>query len=219
MFILPEVPAMNTLSILALVAALFLLAAAVPGPNWIVITRHALAGDRRRAVQAAIGVTMGSTTWMLTAMTGAVAALTHLHALSVALRLAGAAYLVLSAIRAWRSATPPTGEAAEAGRVSRSSERALVGGLLTSLTNPKSALFWTSVFTSTLPANAPALLYVGVALLVTSLAAMWYVGLALAFSSWRLQPFVGRFRQSIQRAAALIQLGLGFRLAISANDA
>ena len=76
---------MSTVSINALVAALFLLAAAVPGPNWMVITRQALASDRRGAVLAAIGVTIGSTSWMLIVMTGAAAALTQFHALSMAL--------------------------------------------------------------------------------------------------------------------------------------
>ena len=210
---------MSTVSIVALVAALFLLAAAVPGPNWMVITRQALASDRRGAVLAAIGVTIGSTSWMLIAMTGAAAALTQFHALSMALGLAGATYLVWSSIGAWRSATPSAGEATAAGYASRSPGRPLVGGLLTSLTNPKSALFWTSVFTSTLPPRPPMLLYVAVGLLVTSLAAVWYVGLALAFGAERLQPVVGPIRYSLQRAAALIQMGLGLYLALSISGA
>ena len=63
------------------------------------------------------------------------------------------------------------------------------------------------------------LLYVAVGLLVTSLGAVWYVGLALAFGAERLQPVVGPIRYSLQRAAALIQMGLGLCLALSISGA
>ena len=210
---------MSTLSILALIAALFLLAAAVPGPNWIVITRQALAGDRRRAVLAASGVTIGSTLWMLTAMTGAAAALTRPHALLTVLRLAGATYLVWSSVLVWRSATRSSDEAAAPGYAGESTRFPLVDGLLTSLTNPKSALFWTSVFTSTLPANPPVLLCLTAGLVVTSLAVTWYLGMAVVFTSAKIRPVVGRFRYPLQRIGALAQMGLGLRLAISVTKA
>jgi threonine efflux protein len=205
---------MNTFSTLALVAALFLLAAAVPGPNWVVITRQAIAGGRRAAVSTALGVATGSAAWMLTAMTGAAAAMARWPALSTGLRLAGAAYLVWSSIVAWRNSSPSAGETTDPHGGERQ-ERPLVTGLLTSLTNPKSALFWTSVFTSTLPASPSMGLYAAVALLVPSVAALWYVGLALAFSASLVRPVVDRFRVSLQRLAALVQMGLGLRLAVS----
>lgn len=206
---------MNTLSSLALIVTLFMLAAAVPGPNWVVITRQAIAGDRRSAVSAALGVATGSTAWMLVAMTGAAAAMERWPALSTGLRLAGAAYLVWSSIVAWRNASPSAGASTPGSLAGKRQARPLVTGLLTSLTNPKSALFWTSVFTSTLPASPPMGLYVAVVLLVPSIAALWYVGLALAFSASLLRPVVDRFRVSLQCAAALIQIGLGLRLAMS----
>ena len=206
---------MSTVSSLALIVTLFMLAAAVPGPNWVVITRQAIAGDRRFAVSTALGVATGSAAWMLISMTGAAAAMARWPALSAGFCLAGAAYLVGSSIVAWRTSSPSAGESTAGSHVGRRQARPWVTGLLTSLTNPKSALFWTSVFTSTLPASPPMGLYVAVALLVPGIAALWYVGLALAFSARLLRPVVDRFRISLQRAAALIQIGLGLRLAVS----
>lgn len=206
---------MSTLSSLALIVALFMLAAAVPGPNWVVITRQAIAGDRRSAVSTALGVATGSAAWMLTAMTGAAAAMEGWPALSTSFRLAGAAYLVWSSIVAWRNSSPSAGESTAGPHAGSRQARPWVTGLLTSLTNPKSALFWTSVFTSTLPASPPMGLYAAVALLVPCIAALWYVGLALAFSASLLRPVVNRFRVSLQRMAALVQIGLGLRLAMS----
>ncbi len=208
---------MNTLSSLALIVTLFMLAAAVPGPNWIVITRQAIAGNRRSAVSTALGVAAGSTAWMLTAMTGAAAAMVRWPALSTGLRLAGAAYLVWSSIVAWRNASPSAGASSTGSLAGKRQVRPLVAGLLTSLTNPKSALFWTSVFTATLPASPPMGLYAAVFLLVPSIAAIWYVGLAFAFSARPLRPVVDRFRVSLQRVAALVQIGLGLRLAMSVS--
>jgi threonine efflux protein len=206
---------MSTLSSLALIVALFTLAAAVPGPNWVVIMRLAIACGSRCAVSTAVGVAAGSTAWMLTAMTGTAAAMARWPALSTGLRLAGAAYLVGSSITAWRNSRPSAGESTAGPNAGRYQARPFVAGLLTSLTNPKSALFWTSVFTSTLPASPSMGLYAAVTLLVPSIAAIWYVGLAVAFSANLLRPFVDRFRISLQRTAALVQIGLGLRLAMS----
>ncbi len=75
--------------------------------------------------------------------------------------------------------------------------------------------FWTSVFTSALPGHAPAHLYVAAGLLVTSLAAAWYLGIALALSAVGLRPVVSRFQSPLQRTAALAQMALGLRLAVS----
>jgi threonine/homoserine/homoserine lactone efflux protein len=148
-------------------------------------------------------------------MTGAAAAMAQWPALSTCFRLAGAAYLVGSSIVAWRNSRPSAGESTAGLHAGRHQARPFVTGLLTSLTNPKSALFWTSVFTSTLPAGPSMGLYAAVALLVPSIAALWYVGLALALSTSLLRPFIDRFRVSLQRAAALVQIGLGLRLAVS----
>lgn len=219
MSILPKLIVVNTLSSLAVVAALFLLAAAVPGPNWIVIARPALASDRRRAVLAALGVALGSTSWMAASMAGAAVTLAHLQRLSMLLRLSGAAYLLWSSALAWRNTMRRTPESDTLEQAGISSRRSFMRGLLTSLTNPRSVFFWTSVFTSALPRHAPALLYFAAGLLVISLAATWYLGIALALSAVGLQSIVGRFQSPLQRAAALVQMALGIRLAVAAIGA
>jgi threonine efflux protein len=69
-------------STFVLIAGLYLIAAASPVPNFIIISQLALAGERHRACLVAAGITVGSTLWASSAMSGLAAILLHLSWLS-----------------------------------------------------------------------------------------------------------------------------------------
>jgi threonine efflux protein len=84
---------MSYVSTFILIAGLYLVAAASPGPNFFIISQLSPAGERQRAYLVAAGITAGSTLWASSAMAGLAALLLHVRWLSLVLKLAGAAYL------------------------------------------------------------------------------------------------------------------------------
>jgi threonine/homoserine/homoserine lactone efflux protein len=114
-----------------------------PGQDTALTIRNALTGGRRGGVFTAAGVAAGQATWTIAAAAGVAALLQASEPAFLAVRLAGAAYLVylgagtlLAAIRGRRVShelRPVT---------ARGSFRQ---GLLSNLGNPKMAIFFTSL--------------------------------------------------------------------------
>src|SRR5262249_52346800 len=122
--------------------AIAVLLIVMPGPDTAMVTKNALVGGRRAGMLAAVGGAGGPLIWT-TAGPPAIAAL--LPAAEVAfdaLKFAGALYLAWIGIQTLRSrGLPPEGPAAKA----ESGARALRQGLLCDLSNPKVAIFFTSL--------------------------------------------------------------------------
>ena len=87
-------------------------------------------------------------------------------------------------------------------------------GLLTNLSNPKTAAFVTSLFAASMPATAPVWLGLTSVALMTILSIAWYATVACFFSIPRFTGFYERSRRWIDRTAGIIFIGFGARLAM-----
>lgn len=148
----------------------------------------------------ALGITLGSTTWAVLATVGVAAVLARLGWVYTGIRIAGALYLIWSGAKllwsAYRAEAPSSSQTPPPSPLLRP-RAAFRTGLLTSLTNPKSGAFWTSVFVSVFPPDAPAGLLVATALMVAGLSAGWHCGIALVFAAERVQRGYRRLRRPI----------------------
>ena len=84
---------MEYLGMLGSIAGVFLLACLSPGPVWVVITSTSITVSRKAGVMTGMGVAGATLTWATSAMLG-LGLLAQPAWLTVAIKLAGAAYLV-----------------------------------------------------------------------------------------------------------------------------
>ncbi|HEY2206087.1 MAG TPA: LysE family transporter [Pseudonocardia sp.] len=168
-----------------------------PGPDFLAVLRTSAGGSRRAGVLVACGVVTGIACWAVAALAGLTALLARYEHLYLALRLAGAAFLIvygLTTLRsAWRrapeAAEPP--EAAErpermARRSARPAGSAPAGagwrgwrlGLLTNLSNPKAVIFFGALFAGLLPPSASTAARVEVLLAMLAVALGWFTAVA-----------------------------------------
>src|SRR5688572_32941641 len=108
-----------------------------PGQDTALTIRNTLLGGRRSGVLTAAGVAAGQAVWTIAASVGLVALLSASQPLFLALRLAGAAYLVflgLQSLRAALARRPEHGIPVSAG-AALSPERAFRQGLVSNLAN------------------------------------------------------------------------------------
>src|SRR5262245_20425659 len=142
---------------------------ATPGPDTAVTVRNTLLGGRAGGVFTALGVATGLTIWALATSAGIVALLLASEPLFLAVKYAGAAYLVYLGIQALREALRPSGAAGgeavampPARRLTR--RAAFRQGLISDLGNPKMAAFFPSLLPQFVPAEGAtfaALLFLG----------------------------------------------------------
>jgi threonine/homoserine/homoserine lactone efflux protein len=125
-----------------------------PGPDTAVTIRNALLGGRSGGVATAFGVAAGQAMWALATSAGIVALLVASEPVFEAVKLAGAAYLVVLGAQALLAAV--RGGAAAVATTGLAPRRLPPGvafrqGLISDLGNPKMAVF----FSSLLPQFAP----------------------------------------------------------------
>ena len=200
---------MSLTATLLQLSLLHILMAMIPGPNTVVVSYVSARVSRRAGMMAVGGVVLGSAIWVTLSMFGVGVLLLEAGFLYRALRWLGAAYLVYVGIRMLRAGIMPI----DAQRPPQAARAPLLAGLLTTLSNPKSAGFWTSVFVVVVPAHAPAWFYAAVVALIVVQSFAWYAFVALALSTNFARRHYLRFAQWLDRLAGVIMIGLGLRLA------
>ena len=206
---------MSGFSTLLMIAGVYWIAVASPGPNFLLVSQLALAGRARLGIQAGFGIAAGGCVWAILAMAGVAALLAHVAFVHTAIRLAGAAYLIWFGIRLLLSARAPADAPRRLVSIPSTGWGAFRSGLVTNLTNPKAGAFWTSIFSSIFPAHAPAWLFVATAAMVPCISGGWYIGLSLMFGSDRVQRRYLALRRPIDAVCGVILVGLGGSLAAS----
>lgn len=134
---------MISLTTLLLFAGAALLMALTPGPNMVYLISRSLCQGRAAGVMSWLGVVLGFSVHMVCAAVGVTALFLAVPLGYEALKLAGALYLLWLA---WQAVRPGARSPFEARDLPPASRRKLFTmGLLTSILNPKVAVFYLSV--------------------------------------------------------------------------
>ncbi len=205
---------MAYLSSILAITGLFLLACLSPGPVWMIITSTSAAVSRKAGVFVGLGVAGATLSWAGIAMLG-VGVLARLAWLTVTIKLAGAAYLIWVGYRTIAGACRPAATASLASGTSGGHWVALRRGYVASITNPKAAAFFGSIFVVMLPAHAPGWVYAATILSLATASAGWHCGLALVFSAAPIQAGYRKAKTRIDTAIGAVLIALGLRLAVS----
>ncbi len=183
----------------------------IPGPNVALIIANSLSYGARFGLLTVAGTASGMVVQLALTGLGLSAALRSLADLFDILRWVGVAYLVWLGVAAWRA---PSDDLSRIVAEPRSARAIFLRGLLVSLTNPKTLLFYTAFFPQFIDASRPlgpqfALLsgtFVAIALVIDS-------GWAMLAARFRGTIGVsGRWRQRLT-GGALIGAGLGLAAA------
>jgi threonine/homoserine/homoserine lactone efflux protein len=133
-----------------------------------------------------------------------------------AIRYLGAMYLVVVGIqmlwRAWRS----TQSLIESGPAS--TRAPFTSSVLTNVSNPKSAVFWTSVFALLVPPNAPVWFIAAAVAIVVGQTALWYSFVAFFISTFTARKVYTRLGRWLDIIAGAVMVALGLRLAFDVRQ-
>jgi threonine/homoserine/homoserine lactone efflux protein len=198
--------------------AVSVLVIVTPGQDTLLTVRNTLAGGRRAGTTTAAGVAAGQAVWTLFAALGLTALLVASETAFRALRLAGAAYLVLLGLQTLYAALSRRhARAVGTRRVGIGARAAFRQGLLSNLGNPKMAVFFTSLLPQFAPGGEPS--FVALALLGLSFCTMtlaWLSGYAVVVSRAGELFRRSRLRRALEAAMGAVLVGLGMRVAADA---
>jgi threonine/homoserine/homoserine lactone efflux protein len=204
----------SELATLLSILGVFMLGAMSPGPSFIVVSRIAVTGTRSDGVAAALGMGVGGFIFAVVAVAGLTALLMQVGWLSLVLRLAGGAYLIWLGINIWRGAAEPVAVASDTPEQPGRPRKAFVRALLVQLSNPKTAIFYASMFAAMLPASPPHWMLVVLPVLLFCTEFVWYAVVAVAFSASKPRAAYLRTKLWIDRAASAVVGALGAKLVV-----
>jgi threonine efflux protein len=200
---------------LAGVAAANMLACLSPGPAFLLVSRAAAGHSRAVGLATALGVALAATIWAAAACFGVAAVMTRFTTLYGLIQIAGAVYLIWLGLAAWLH--PDGAEANLPAPAEPRHRRAVLTGLSLGLTNPKIAIFFSSIFVALIPAHAPLSLRFAALLVVAADEVLWAALVAYLFSTMRVQAAYRRARHGIERVAGAVFIAFEARIAALAR--
>lgn len=188
---------------------LVLLAAlASPGPAMVMAIRTNMGDGRRTGMALGTGLALMAATWTLMALVGLDWIFHLVPGLYLAMRIAGAAYLIFLAWKLWRHAQEPVAPS------DRSVRHAFRDGILVNALNPKSILFAAAVLMAIFPSGLGA----GEKLIITlnhfTVEWLFYMALALLLTTPAMAQGFLRAKPIIDRIAGVALAALALRLLV-----
>ena len=187
-----------------------------PGAGTAMVVRSAVRGGRRHALFTTTGNSVGVLAWGCFAAVGIAAIVATSAEAFTAVKIAGAVVLVAMGIQSLRGRHGLAAPDQDLGAPSPPSDRvALRDGLLTSIANPKLAVFFVALFPQFVPDGAPvlpaALVMAGT---IVALDLVWYSTLAFLVARARRAFVEGPWQRRFERLTGAVLVGLGVRLAL-----
>jgi len=179
-----------------------------PGAATALVVRSAATGGQRRALATTVGNSVGVLAWGCFAAMGIAAVVATSAEAFTAVKLVGAVVLVVLGLQSLR------GRRADPARPGPSRGAPLRDGLVTSLANPKLAVFFVALFPQFVPDGAPVLpSALLMAAMVVSFDLVWYSALAYLVARARRAFVEGPWLARAERFTGAVLVGLGVRLA------
>jgi threonine/homoserine/homoserine lactone efflux protein len=170
----------------------YLLAAAAPGADTMLIVSRTVVGGWRSALRYAIGIALAKTTMITLAFFGTSALLTANPAAYSVLKVLGAAFLLFMAFKLWR--TKDVAGVASEGQPqtetfsAKVTTASILGGYLVGISNPQPLLFYSSIVPMVVAAglNTTTDLFILWAIVIIGFIAIAgaYIGLASSIRPW-----------------------------------
>jgi len=188
-----------------------------PGPSFATTMHYASTRSRHEGISAALGVTSALTIWLICSLLGLSVLFTRLSVLSQVLKVVGAIYLAYVGVKMVVHARHANVQAAKATASAHRFHRGSSwnAGLLTTLSNPKVVVFFSSLLAIFLPKHLPMWMQVGITGLLVSFAAGWFIIVACIFSIGPITKAYYRAQCWIDRCTGGIFITLGLLLVVT----
>lgn len=205
-----------------LITSVHLLAAASPGPDFVLVSQQTLSKGRRTGLLCSLGITLGLAIHIIYSILGLAAVIAHSQPLLTAIKWLGGGYLMYLGWQGLRSQPKAVSDAAALAsssvvRHDSSSEPVLATlrrGFFCNVFNPKAPVYFVALFTLVLSPDMPTwqLAIYGAWMMVLQMA--WFSTVVMLLSVPAIQRRFTRFEHWIDRVLGAAMMGLGLHLLV-----
>jgi threonine/homoserine/homoserine lactone efflux protein len=196
---------------LVVFASALFIAAASPGPGIAAIVARVLGRGTKGALAFTAGVAVGDVVWLTVAVLGLAAVAQSFHGLFLAIKYAGAAYLLYLAWRLW---TAPVAAHALPAEVAARPLRLFLGGLAVTMGNPKVMVFYLALLPALIDvAGVTVLGYAGLVAVTLSVLGIVFTGYVVLAARARRLFTSPRALKGVNRCTGAVMAGAAAAIA------
>ena len=175
---------MDLLQGLLLITSIHLLAAASPGPDFVLVSQQTLLNGKKSGFMVSIGIALGLSVHIIYSTLGLAAVIANSSAALWTIKIIGGCYLLYLGIQGLRS--KPKSNSADGVTQQpvekHSSLKSLTKGFLCNAFNPKALIYFVALFTVVLSPNLPTLHLVIYGIWMMVLQLCWFSAVVILLS-------------------------------------
>lgn len=191
--------------------ALFFLGLVSPGPNFLVVIQSTLRGGQRSGIFTGLGASAGDGLYALIGLLGFSTLSSQGESLFQALKILGAGYLTFLGIRMWLRRSAVTDDLDHHQLLGN--WQCFLRGLATDLSNPKTILFFGSIFAVALHRDTPSWVKAAIWSEIVLISVLWRLALCRLFSTPALRGWYAKYALVVERVFGGLLILLGWRMA------
>jgi RhtB (resistance to homoserine/threonine) family protein len=199
-----EIIAVSTISIFM---------AMLPGADFVMVTRTSIYNGRLAGLYMSLGMCLSVCVHASYSIAGLAVVIANSAWLFSAIKYLGAAYLIYIA---WQLLTTRdiSSNDQRSSVTSMSPFIALRLGFTCNILNPKTSIFFLSIFTQVVSVDTPLIMQVSYGLIIMLAHFIWYCGVALLLSHPKILPRFNRQKQKIDKVAGFVLMVIAIKLSL-----
>ncbi|MCP4022784.1 MAG: LysE family transporter [Desulfobacteraceae bacterium] len=203
---------MNLIFTLLSVVSIWSIAVITPGPNFFITAQTAVKHSRLAGIFIVLGTCTGTIIWSIAGYFGIAYLFIAAPWIYTSLKIAGGSYIIYLGITVIISSYKSNSEADIQQVNFQSNFVNWRKGLVTNLSNPKTAMFITSLFASVLPKEPTLFMGILIVTLMVVISLVWYSFVVFIFSSKKFSGFYNRMQKRLEGFAGIIFIAFGVKL-------
>lgn len=199
---------------IAAVSTIAIFMAMLPGADFVLVTRTSISNGRLSGLYMSLGMALSVCIHASYSIAGLAVVIANSAWLFLAIKYLGSAYLIYLV---WQLLTTPKIVKKEQSvqTTQMSAFKAMRTGFTCNILNPKTSIFFLSIFTQVVSVETPLVMQVSYGLIVVLAHFVWYCGVTLLLSHPNILPRFNQHKQKIDKLAGFILMIIAIKLTFS----
>ncbi len=209
---------MDLLQGLLLITSIHLLAAASPGPDFILVSQQTLSNGKKAGLMCSIGIALGLSIHIIYSALGLAAIIANSESALWAIKILGGCYLLYLGFNGLK-ARPDNSVSNHQPRAIKYSNKKSIGiGFLCNALNPKAPIYFVSLFTVVLSPDMPIyqIAIYGIWMMIIQLA--WFSTVVMLLSRPSINQKFKKFGHWVDRVLGGAMIALGLKLILTRTN-
>ncbi len=203
---------------LILISTVHLLAAASPGPDFVLISQQSLKNGRKAGLLCSLGITLGLSVHIIYSSLGLAAVIASSETLLWAIKILGGGYLCYLGYKGIRAKASNQADDMQVANIPTYSTSKSIGvGFLCNALNPKAPVYFIALFTLVISPDLPLYQLAAYGLWMMMIQMTWFSTVVMLLSAPKVRAKFNAIGHWIDRILGGAMIALGLKVLLTRN--